>query len=457
MKSKIYQLALALVLALVSTSCNDELSSIGEIVQPGSDRVESRLHHLKFTAKTVRLDSIYSTSTAGLLGEISDPVYGDFKGEFIAQLRFAPGFKFPHIPKEGKIDSVDLLLRYYNYVGDRTAPLKVSIYEVERGFKGLPFSQPSLDKYRKPELLLSSDFVSLARNTVYAQDTVSFLRLKVNKEIGQRIYDLSKSKPQVFESQEAFNEGVLGGLLLTSSTGSGCVVEARSLTMAIHYTYKRDKGKDTTAMVQFINTRQTPQANGFTSSSMETLLAPNADYTYIKSPAGVVTELELSTSELEKVFQGRGPLNIGTSWLLADASISFPVKNPEDMRLNPPAYMMLMPKDSVSTFFRSGETERSQAATAYLSSRYSIRSTAYSFSNISRLLMEHLRLHARYDAQSKSWSVAHPLVLHLVPVSRTEARDATTGLSEHLAPTFVRLSKKEKQLKLDIVSTEFKL
>lgn len=454
-----YKLALALVLALAGTACNDNLSQIGEIVQPGSDKVESRLHSLEFSSRTVRLDSIYSTSTAGLLGEISDPVYGDFKGEFIAQLRFAPGFQFPNKPEGGKIDSVSLDLRYSNYVGDRNAPMKVSVYEVERGFAGLSFSQPSLDRYRKSGNLLSSDFVSLAKNTLYLRDTISVLSLKLDKAIGQRIYDLSLSNPKAFETQEAFNRDVLGGLLLTTSTGSGCVVEASNVMMSVYYHFKTPAGKDSVSAVSFTNTRQTPQANGFGSRSLGELLAPSDEYTYIKSPAGVVTELSLSEEQLVKLLDGRRELNIGTTWLLADAKMNFSVDNPEGMRLNPSSYMMLMPRDSVSSFFRAGETERTQAATAYLSTRYALQSQQYTFANISRLIMEHLRLHAKYDAATKRWSVAKPLVLHLLPVDRrADARSGNTiSVTEQLTPTFVRLGKKPEQLKLDVISTEFKL
>lgn len=454
-----YKLALALALGLVSTACNDNLSTIGEIIQPGSDKVESRLHRLEFSSRTVRLDSIYSTSTAGLLGEISDPVYGDFKGEFIAQIRFAPGFKFPNKPENGQIDSVNLDLRYSNYVGDRNAPMKVTVYEVERGFAGLDFSQPNLDKYRKRGNLLSSDFVSLAKNTLYLRDTISILSLKLDKAIGQRIYDLSETKPQAFETQEAFSREVLGGLLLTTSTGSGCVVEASNLMMNIFYHFKKKDGKDSVSAVTFTNTRQTPQANGFTSSSLEELLAPNGQYSYIKSPAGLVTELTLSEEQLKKLLDGRAQVNIGTSWLLADAKMTFQVENPEGMRLNPSSYMMLMPRDSVSGFFRAGETERTQAAIAYLSTRYTIQSQQYTFANISRLIMEHLRLHAKYDAATKAWSVARPLILHLLPVSRrVDARGGNTiSVSEQLTPTFVRLGKSAEKMKFDVISTEFKL
>lgn len=454
-----YKLALLLTLGLASTACNDNLSSIGELVQPNSDKVESRLHSLEFSSKTVRLDSIYSTSTAGLLGEISDPVYGDFKGEFIAQLRFAPGFKFDNKPEQGKIDSVTLDLRYSNYVGDRNAPMKVAVYEVERGFAGLDFSQPTLDKYRKRAQLLSSDFVSLAKNTLYLQDTIPILRLKLDKSIGQRIYDLSISRPEAFDSQQAFNREVLGGLLLTTSTGSGCVVEANNMMMNIHYHFKKADGQDSLMMTHFINTRQTPQANGFGGSSLGDLLNTSDKYTYIKSPAGVVTELTLSEAQLSKLLEGRTKLNIGTSWLLADAKMTFKVDNPEGMRLNPSPYMMLMPKDSVSNFFRSGETERTQAATAYLSTRYAIESAQYTFANISRLIMEHLRLHARYDERVKRWEIAKPLILQLLPVSRrVDSRDKNTiSVSEQLTPTFVRLDKSNKQMTLNVISTEFKL
>ena len=83
-------------------------------------RKMKRLRQRQISAQTVEVPSIYSRSTYTLLGQLSDPLFGDLRSSYITRLRHAPGFKFAHEPEGKKIDSVLVEISYSSWAGDRT-------------------------------------------------------------------------------------------------------------------------------------------------------------------------------------------------------------------------------------------------------------------------------------------------------------------------------------------------
>ncbi len=447
------------------SSCDDTLSEIGESVLPARDQLKSNRYELQFSATTVAANRVYSANTtAGLVGAISDPEYGDFSADFIAQMRTAPGFKFTHTPVDGKIDSVRLRLVYTKQIGVTTAPMLISVYEAPRGFEGSEFSEQSLAQYATPSALLGRKSLTLAGNTqrIYTSSTdttqyLQYLTLELDNSLGQRIYDLTQSTPSVFDTQASFSQGVLGGLYVTASTGSGAVIRVGSVEIGIYYSYLNDKNERVSAVENFINTKLTPHANGISNTHITSLLTPSDEYTYIKGPGGVQTEITLPASEMLRLLAGRGNVTIGKEFTLADTQFNVKVSNPTNLLLNPPTYMMLMPTDSVENYFRRGQTERTQAATSYLSTAYNVDEAQYNFYNVARMISTHLREHARY--QGGQWTIDADLRMRILPVDRTATTSGTTttttSIDEYLFPSFVRLGKSSESLRLGVVTSEF--
>lgn len=462
----IYRRALAtlgMALLLPLMGCNDDLSQIGESIQSDRDVVYSNKHFLEFEATTVSAEGIYTgSSTAGLLGAISDPAYGDFSADFITQVRAARGFSFEHTPIGGQIDSVRLRLIQTGGIGIKTAPLQISVYEVDRGFSGSEYSRASLSEHAKSSALIGERSVVLNRDLTYiklaASDSVQALTIPLDRQLGQRIYDASRSNADAFATQESFSREVLGGLYVTVSTGSGAIVRIGSVQLLIYYSYTGADGKTKVAAESFINTKLTPHATGITNTHIDGLFTANDKHTYVKGPSGAITQISLSRTQMERLLKGRSQVDIGSSFMLSDAQLKLTVDNPAGLLLNPPKYMMLMPRDSVQTYFKRGMTERTQSATSYLSSDYTTKTPYYNFSNIARLVTEHLLKHAKYTGGN--WIVESDLVMQILPVERSVATNnsttVTTGVEEYLFPYFVRLNKGDGSLKVGVVSVEFK-
>ncbi len=485
------------VLASLFACQEDELSLIGESIQSKQDKVESVLRYVQFEARTVRDNELYRNhSTTSLLGEVYDPVYGDFKAEYLAKLRWAAGFKFSQKPINAKIDSVKLALTYPKYIGDLSQPMNFAVYEVGADVKVEPKSKEDLSELCKEENLLTSVYASPNDlSMVFGEDSnkIYQLRLPLEKELGQRFYDKSVQSPEVFNTQESFEQNVLGGLVVRTMTGRGSVLRVVNTSLVIYYSYLDDKGKKKSTEEVFISSRLTGHTNGLKNSYVDDLLVDNDKHIYVKQPVGVMPELTLKKEQMQRLLDDvKEPLTLGKNWTLADAQLSFTIDNPQNLTLNPPSYMMLMPRDSVKTFFEEEQTERSRALTTYLSSKYSVDNKLYKFNNIANLITFFLaepQTEVHKDAEGKpvknkfgqtemlvkrdakgrvlyknvsysegqGFTVNKDLVLNILPVERVVSEQgATISVYESLFPSFVRLDKSPEKLKVAIVAAKFK-
>ena len=121
--------------------------------------------------------------------------------------------------------------------------------------------------------------------------------------------------------------------------------------------------------------------------------------------------------------------------------------------LAPPTNLLLIPEDSVSTFFEDGRIEDN--LTSFLSTDYSFSTRQYSFSNISALLKNQIEKNPDKD-----------LNLLVIPVERVKGSYGssyysssttyyTISLNHYLAPSGVKLRKDAESMKLQVISSKY--
>ena len=447
--------------AFVFAACNDNASKVGFTTQPKDEVLTAKADTFLLSAQTVEVPSIYSRSTYTLLGQLSDPLFGDLRSSYVTRLRHAPGFKFAHEPEGKKIDSAFVEISYSSWAGDSTLWAKASIYEVT---KPLPDSHYSGDirSYLQGAKHLGSGSYKAENKT-----GDHFIYIPVDKAIGQRFYDASVQHPEYFESQKAFEENLLRGIYVESSTGSGCMLSVYSTALLIYYTYtvngktadgKADSVIHRRASYRFANTNQLYLSQQFDHANRDELLKPNSKYSFITSPLGLATELTLTKEDLNRVV--RSGWNPKTKRLFNEAKLTLPVDIPADGRtvLQPPKYLLLLPADSVKTFFETGQSHLTQPDVAFLSSEYSILSREYNFSNISKLITQHIENHK--SQTSSSIEIKQPLRLLLVPVSLEGGKSGSsssnvTGVAHYLFPSGVRIKLDNGKIRLGIIHTTY--
>ena len=455
-------LALGLV-TLFSSCAEDNLSAIGESIQPGRDKVTGRATKLTFEATTVATPTLYTDGTTSLLGTLIGETGSTVSGEFVKQVRTAEGLTFEGAGNaQLTIDSVDFRIYSDRTEGDAAAQIKVNVYELAKPLTTAGTTSQSLAQYREGATLLGAATLQPKAGQLVAQNSpLRYFTIPLDVALGKRIYEASRTHKDAFSTQERFDKEILHGFYVAPVTGRGFLLDVTEVALMIHYSIPNpqkptERIKYTKA---FVDTKLTTRRNALSSGDVSMLTAPSTEYSYVKSPAGVTTEYTLSVAELQKLLKtvptpSKTPAAdfIGRSWMLADANFSVPVQAQEGQRTNQPDYLLLLPADKVQEYFKA-EVQTIESGKSYISKKYTASDKAYRFNNIARIVTEHLAKHATYSA-AMGWTITTPLQLRLVPVSLTTMNGSSVLISELLHPTFIRLSKAAKDMQVSFVSVE---
>lgn len=455
-------LALGLV-TLFSSCAEDNLSAIGESIQPGRDKVTGRATKLTFEATTVATPTLYTDGTTSLLGTLIGETGSTVSGEFVKQVRTAEGLTFEGAGNtQLSIDSVDFRIYSDRTEGDADAQIKVNVYELAKPLTTAGTTSQSLAQYREGATLLGAATLQPKAGQLVAQNSpLRYFTIPLDVALGKRIYEASRTHKDAFSTQERFDKEILHGFYVAPVTGRGFLLDVTEVALMIHYSIPNpqkptERIKYTKA---FVDTKLTTRRNALSSGDVSMLTAPSTEYSYVKSPAGVTTEYTLSVAELQKLLKtvptpSKTPAAdfIGRSWMLADANFSVPVQAQEGQSTNQPDYLLLLPADKVQEYFKA-EVQTIESGKSYISKKYTASDKAYRFNNIARIVTEHLAKYATYSATT-GWTITTPLQLRLVPVSLTTMNGNSVLISELLRPSFLRLSKAAKDMQVSFVSVE---
>jgi hypothetical protein len=451
--------------SILLCSCNDDLTKVGTSVLPPGDIISVRTDTLTLTAQTVKLDSVYAKTTQCLLGQMYDPLYGNLKADFLCQFYCEENFKFTQTPHNGKIDSMEVVIMYpgSSWFGDSIIPMEASVYEVNKPLKKNFYTNDNLENYCNMSQPLGrkiytaydlSIFDTLPPGGIYY---THYIRVKLPQELGQKFYDETLKEGAAFSSQESFNR-FFPGIYITTTFGSGTLIRTKGenvfLRIMYNYMSKDTLGMDTLIRTAEIitNSKEVIQISKLENGNIDNLLVPNNTHTYIKSPAGVCTKLTLSATEIKKIA------DIKDSYI-NDFTLNLhylPIDE-RDFAYVPPVHLLLIPEDSVRTFFESGKIEDgtsiflSYQSNVYSQYGYDPATRKYNFGNISALLKNHIEKSPEKD-----------LELLLLPVTRTSIESQTgsgyyqtTEIMNSLIPTGVKIRTDKDYMKLLVVSSGF--
>lgn len=452
MKIKPLLIGLGLGITILS-GCSDDLNLVGSTIQPGGDKMPVYVDTFQMQATTLLMDSVYARTTSGLLGEFYDPLYGNVKSDYICQFYCPSDFKFKKEPINGQIDSVDFKIIYYSgsWVGDSLTPMRAQIYQVDK--------QLERDFYTNFD---PSDYCdmqnSLGMQTYTAHgavpdsvrnddDYVPTVTIRMPREFGQKFYDETINNPGTFSSQENFNK-FFPGLYVTNTYGSGNILQISYSSISIYYKYnlKGSQNQDSTAYASetFNVTKEVLQLNRFKNTDLTPLLQPDDSIAYLKTPAGVYTQLTIPAKDIAEKIGDRIINNIPLTIK------ALPQENWQ-WALTAPANLLLLPKDSLATFFVNNKIEDSKTA---FRAEYSSSNRSYNFDNISNLMQEHIKNNPEKD-----------MVLLLVPVDRVVGQSQnyygqttyyTAALNNYLLPSGVKLLKTQDAMKIVVTTTDYK-
>lgn len=406
---KILRLLTVLVIAaLTFAACDDTTEEIGGSITNKIDNINISDSAFNVTTKSIVAGAVLSRNNTGLIGKMKDPETGNYvKGDYMTQLSVLPTFSVDTLDyikqaNKGSIeaDSCYLLVSYNASYGDTIAPMKVTAYEMTKPMSEDKEYYSNYDAFKEGWVSETNQHWSSNYNLSNTSDVKNF-KIYLNKEYkkdgkryknyGSYIMQTYAEHPEYFKTNYKFLHNVCPGFYIKNVGGTGNMAKIWNTELIFYWTrHKTIKAKDgvtdSTAVSigynRFDGTEEVLQLNKIENDT-ENLkkLASQEDWTYLKSPAGIFTEVTLPIDDIMKGHE-KDTLNTAT--------ISFPRLNNADED-NPynfatPSTILMVQKDSLQSFFEKSKLADNR--TSYTAS-YSSTGTyknAYTFQNIANLV-----------------------------------------------------------------------
>lgn len=408
---KILRLLTVLVIAaLTFAACDDTTEGIGGSITNKIDNINISNSAFNVTTKSIVAGAVLSRNNTGLIGKMKDPETGNYvKGDYMTQLSVLPTFSVDTLDyikqaNNGSIeaDSCYLLVSYNASYGDTIAPMKVTAYEMTKPMSEDQEYYSDYDAFKAEAGWVSENNQHWSSNYNLSNTSdVKNFKIYLNKEYkkggktyknyGSYIMQTYAEHPEYFKTNYKFLHNVCPGFYIKNVGGTGNMAKIWNTELIFYWTRHKtikakDGVKDSTAVSigynRFDGTEEVLQLNKIENDTENMKkLANQENCTYLKSPAGIFTEVTLP---IEDIMKGHEKDTLNT------ATISFPRLNNADED-NPynfatPSTILMVQKDSLQSFFEKSKLADSR--TSYTAS-YSSTGTyknAYTFQNIANLV-----------------------------------------------------------------------
>jgi hypothetical protein len=453
MKTKLFLFSLLSI--FIYDACEDTFDSIGMGLQPVEDNIKVSDTIINIDAYTVKVDSIFTKSINGLLGNFYDPYYGNIKGGYICQ--YYPSLGFGDSVVDHKIDSVRLNIYYSSYFGDSLAPMEVSVYQVvKKQLEDNYYTNINPDDYcdrnkvwgRKSYTAWDLTLPDSIRNNSTYYKHVS---IPLPTDWGQSMYDEYLQQGKTLGSMDDFIQR-FPGTYIESSFGARNLLKVDITEIYIYYQecYKKDD-KDTivTNAAVLTVTDEVLQLNRFESEYNAKLLEDDENAMYLKTPSGVFSKIIIPVPEIAKNFGKKKfnsvKLNIA-AYPQPQSDYPLPLQGIGTSG-STKAKLLLIEPDSVKSFFENQKV--ADFNTSY-SVAYSSTTGSYNFDNIANLIQN-----AMAKAPDKNLELfLIPVMIEYYTYNYTDQEYAT---GHYLAPSAATLKKGENNLQLKIIASELEV
>jgi predicted small secreted protein len=405
---KILRLLTVLVIAaLTFAACDDTTEGIGGSITNKIDNINISNSAFNVTTKSIVAGAVLSRNNTGLIGKMKDPETGNYvKGDYMTQLSVLPTFSVDTLDyikqaNGGSIeaDSCYLLVSYNASYGDTIAPMKVTAYEMTKPMAEDQEYYSDYDAFKAEAGWVSENNPHWSSNynlsnTSDVKNFKIYLNKKYTKDgktyknYGSYIMQTYAEHPEYFKTNYKFLHNVCPGFYIKNVGGTGNMAKIWNTELIFYWTRHKTINKDSTAVSigynRFDGTEEVLQLNKIENDTENLKKLASKDQekcTYLKSPAGIFTEVTLP---IEDIMKGHEKDTLNT------ATISFPRLNNENED-NPynfatPSTILMVQKDSLQSFFEKSKLADSR--TSYTAS-YSSTGTyknAYTFQNIANLV-----------------------------------------------------------------------
>jgi len=454
----------ALLLTALIYSCDDSTTGIGDSTIAAGDSIPAGIATYNVHTRSILADSVYARTSTAYLGKYTDPQFGEFTADFITQFNCTDNFEFPEDIQE--ITGLQLRLFYSTFFGDSLNAMRLQVDTLNQIIpeKELNLFYTSVD----PTQYYDSNSKPLARkafaargasakdslivslNSSGATVTTSYYWQDITLPIalGQQMYDKYKANKENYRDAESFIKNVLKGFYVHCTHGDGTILYIDD--MKLHLTFKNliesSSGKKDSLVnggIVFAATKEVIQANRFQNSEQLEELTTETNHTYLKTPAGIFTEVTLPIEEIAEMHQ-RDTLNAAT--------ITFTRYNEQSgskYQMGIPQYLLMVRKADMYNFFEKNKTFDNKTSFLAQYSGSGESANTYSYTNIGPLIAYCMAEKAQ-GKQDEDWNK-----VVLIPVkTETDSNNNIIGVKSNLDMESARLVGGEKSpLKMQVLYT----
>lgn len=439
MKTIIYTV-IAIMSCITIASCDDTTDSIGNSLTDNMDMLKVTTDTFNVATRSIVADSVLSRSTTGYLGKIRDIETGNYiTGDFMAQFSTLENYKLPEKDsivslQDGEViaDSCSIRLFYTDYYGDSLATMNITAYEMnepmKEGVKYYSNFDPIAEGLIRNDGMKVNKTYTLTDLSISDEDRADEssytpnIKINLNKpytdkngvtynNYGTYIMRMYYEDPDRFKNSYNFIHEVCPGFYFKTNDGIGSMAYITVSQLNIYFRYLNDSTYVGTT--SFSATEEVLQTTNISNDKQNIAdLANDNICTYLKTPAGIFTEITLPVDE---ITENHSNDTINT----AKISLTRINNNTHDeYSLSAPSTLLMIPKDSLYTFFENGDNvdyKKSFIAT------YSSSTNQYTFNNISGMITYMADIKKKGLAENSSWLNEHPdwNKVVVIPVSVT--------------------------------------
>ena len=461
---------LAIVALLTFTQCDDNTGSVGSTLVPDNDMITAETKTFYATSNTIMAnDSILANTSDVYLGMYTDEESGTvFSSSFVTQFGCTEDFEFPMEGVVGDTASYTKLRLYFEeYFGDSLNAMRCEVYELDNTLQeGVPY-YTNFD----PEELFDAEKEPLAAKTFNvidfnvhdtirdSEDYARHIEITLPNSIGNRFiskfYETDSKGNNVgkkyFANSEVFINELFKGVYVKCVQGDGTLLKIYRARIDVgfkRYISSSSGEKDSIQALSapFYSGKEVLQTNRFDNNDLQPLV-DEKEHTYIKTPAGLFTEVKLPICEL-----------VESCDTINSAKMVFTRYNEETGSMNSAHNTLLMVrKADMYKFFLKNKL--SDGETSYLTSFVS-SNNEYVFSNIANLFKYCYKEYTEGVQKDGDWEAKNPDwdKVVLIPVTTTEdSNGSVVKILHDISIGSMRLrGGTEYEIPIEVVTSKFK-
>lgn len=483
--NKLITMASVALAAMAIYSCDEDTATIGQSLTNDTDQLSLTSANYEVSTRTVVADSVFTLSNTCYFGCVRDPETGtEVKSEFSSQFHLTEYMyvypdanitsRFNDLPAADSCDLVVYVQTPFSQKDSLTA-MKMRVNELDSPMEEGQHYYSNYDPFRlgmiredglvKDKMFTYGNLTdkdSLRATSTYFHN----IRIPLNdaytakdgstyNNYGTYVLQQYFQHPEYFRNSYAFAHHVCPGFFFQITDGLGFHTQVYGIGLRTYYTAKNDTATFAASMV-LAGTKEVVQTTLVTNDN-ETLrqLAREEGYTYIKSPAGLFTEVALPVDQIKQGHESDSLLSSKIVFQRLNNQSS------DDRVLSIPSTLLMVPVDSLYSFF---ENNRVPDYTLSFYAVYSSSTNTYTFSNISNLITALWNTKKRETASNPSWTSEHPNwnKVVLVPISYTTSTSSSefTSVEHNMGLTSTRLvggpANPNQPIQVNVVYGKFK-